>query len=74
MSYVSLKIEITSTVFLVGGVGAFTFGAPIKNDIEYVLVIEPSCDVTSTFPIPGIDVACVITVVAEASAGVAKVI
>ena len=53
---------------------SFFIGAPIKNDIEYVLVVEPSCDVTSTVPIPGIDVACVITVVAEASADVANVI
>jgi len=72
--YVSLKIEITSTVFLVGGVGALTLGAPIKNDSLYVLVVVPFCAVTATVASPGIEFACVITLVADSSVVVANVI
>ena len=43
--------------FRAGGVGAFTFGAPIKKDTLYVFLVVPSCAVTKTVASPGIAVA-----------------
>ena len=65
---------MTSKVSRSGGVGAFVFGAPIWKDTLYVLVVEPSSDVTITLASSGIEDACATTIEAEASVVVAIVI